>query len=106
MCITEYERMAEVTGGFRVSVGEEPAIAIQNIAFTATAGQSANFNVRTKFVRIEILSSTAAAHILFGANPTAVADTHTRLTNGQAEYFGCNPASVVAGLKVSAVEST
>lgn len=105
MCITEYERMAEVTGGFRVSVGVEPAHAIQNIAFSGTAAPSVNFNVRTRFVRIEILSTLAAADIVFGAAPTAVTGTHTRLTNGQTEYFGCDPAAVTAGLKVSAVES-
>lgn len=105
LCITEYERMAEVTGGFRVSVGVEPAHAIQNIAFTGTAAVSVNFNVRTRFVRIEILSTLAAADLLFGAAPTAVAGAGTRLTNGQTEYFGCDPAAVATGLKVSAVEA-
>lgn len=104
LCITEYERMAEVSGGFRVSVGVEPAHAIQNIAFTGTAQPSVNFNARTRFVRIEILSTTAAANILFGAAPVAAAGAGTRLTNGQTEYFGCDPAAVAAGLKVSAIE--
>jgi hypothetical protein len=103
MYITEYERMAETTGGFRVSAGVEPAHATQVITFTAAAGQSANFNARTRFVRIHV---DGIASLLFGANPTAVANTTTRLTAGQTEYFGCDQATVATGLKVSAVTST
>lgn len=103
MYITEYERMAEVSGGFRVSVGVEPAVATQVITFTGTAGVSANFNARTKFVRIAV---DGVASILFGAAPTAVANTTTRMGAGQSEYYGVDPAAVVAGLKVSAVTTT
>jgi hypothetical protein len=101
MFISEYERMTEVTGGYRVAVGEEPSIAEQVITFTATAGQSAAFNVRTRFVRIEV---DGIADILFGTNPTAVAGASKRLTAGQSEYFGINPNG--GPYKVSAVTDT
>lgn len=102
MFITEYERMTEVTGGYRVAVGEEPAIAEQVIAFTGTAGVSAAFNIRTKFVRIEL---DGIGNLLFGTAPTAVTGASKRLTAGQTEFYGVNPA--FAGiLKVSAVTDT
>lgn len=102
MTITEYERVVETSRG-AAPVGVEPAHAIQVVTFTATAGVSAAFNARTKFVRIAVSGN---ANILFGANPTAVTDASTRLAAGQTEYFGTDPASVVTGLKVSAVDAT
>lgn len=101
LCVTEYERMAEVAGGFRVSVGVEPAIAIQNVAFTATAGVSAAFNPRTRFVRVEV---DGIASVLFStAGTAAVAGAGTRMTAGQTEYFGVDAGT---GLRVSAVTDT
>ena len=68
------------------------------LSFTATAGQSAAFNVGTKVVRIE--ADTACA-ILYGSNPTATASNALRLAAGAAEYFGVTP-----GMKVSAITVT
>lgn len=99
--ITEYEKMVEVSGGFRVAAGEEPAIAVQTVTFT-TSTPSAAFNVRTKFVRIH---TDAICSVVFGTNPTAVAGT--RLTVGQTEYFGVNVKDFAPGtMKVAAVTDT
>lgn len=100
--ISEYEKMVEVTGGFRVAVGEEPSIAEQVFTYTGTAQVSAAFNVRTKFVRIE---TDGICNILFGTAPVAVAGASKRLTAGQTEFYGVNPA-FAGTLKVSAVTDT
>ena len=105
MFISEYEKMTEVSGGFRQAVGEEPSIAEQVVTFTATAGVSAAFNPKTKFVRIEV---DGIANLLFALDPsTIVAGTKKRLTAGQTEYFGLNVKDFTPGtLKVAAITDT
>lgn len=104
MFISEYEKMTEVSGGFRQAVGEEPSIAEQVVTFTGTAGVSAAFNVKTKFVRIEV---DGIGNLLFGLAPTAVAGASKRLAAGQTEYFGVNIKDFTPGaMKVSAVTDT
>jgi hypothetical protein len=105
MFISEYEKMTEVTGGFRQAVGEEPSIAEQVVTFTATAGVSAAFNVKTKFVRIEL---DGIGNVLFGIAPGGiVAGTCKRLTAGQTEYFGVNIKDFAPGtMKAAAITDT
>lgn len=83
-----------------VPVAAEPCVDQAPVTFTASAGQSAAFRSNTKLVRIHV---DGIASILFGTNPTAVANTNKRMTAGQTEYF-----YVPAGqsFKVSAVTST
>lgn len=102
MYIQEYERMGEVPGGYRVSAGVEPAHASQAITFAASVA-SANFNVRTKFVRIHV---DGPACLKFGASPTATNQVDMPMTTGQTEYFAVDAAAVAAGLKVAAITKT
>lgn len=96
MYITEYAELATDPNGRPIPVGKEPAIAVQNVAFT-TSTASAAFNGRTKFVRIYL---SAAGHVAFGASPTADTDS-TPMAATTAEYFG-----VVGGQKVAAVTAS
>lgn len=98
MYISEYPDVGRL-GGI-IPVGAEPATDQTPVTYTATAGQSAAFKNNTTMVRIHV---DGIASILFGTNPTAVANTNKRMTAGQTEYF-----TVPMGLsyKVSAVTST
>ena len=100
--ITEYASQAKGQSGDWVNAGEDPPIAEQKITFTGTAGQSANLNAKTRFVRIHV---DGIAAVLSGANPTATVASR-RMVAGQTEYFGVNPVSVAAGLKYSAITNT
>lgn len=98
MYISEYSDVGH-SGGI-VPVGDEPANTDQVVSFTATAGQSAAFKNNTKMVRVHV---DGIASILFGTNPTAVANTNKRMTAGQTEYF---TIPLGQAYKVSAVTST
>lgn len=75
--------------------GKTPAIAIQNVSFTGTAGTSSAFNAETRFIRVY---SDADCRILIGSDPTATL-TDILMAADQAEYFGVTP-----GHKISAIE--
>lgn len=95
MYLTEYSRSAMTAEGLPIMAGQEPALAHQAITFTGTAGVSAFFNSKTTFVRIEL---DADGFILFGASPTAVTLTHTKMKADRPEHFGA-----ISDIKVSAV---
>ena len=95
MYISEYADLARDGDGNIIPVGAAPAVATQKIAFTGTAGVSAAFNNRTKFVRIYL---DTAGYILFGTAPTATTASDTPMAATTPEYFG-----VIGGQKVSAV---
>ncbi len=94
MYISEYEELASSENGM-VQAGREPAVVVQKATFTGTAGASAAFNARTKFIRV---SCDAAAFLSFGVAPTAVTATDLPVQANTPEYFG-----VIPGQKVSAV---
>ena len=95
LSITEYSEVSLDQTGFPMPLSNNPGLAIQNVSFTATAGQSATFQKGTKVVRIV---ADADCRILFGLNPTAVASTDILLGSGVVEYFGVEPF-----MKISAV---
>lgn len=78
----------------------EPGTDQTPVSFTATAGQSAAFKNNTRVVRITV---DGIASILFGTNPTAVANTNLRMGAGQTSDF---LVPLGSGLKVSAVTTT
>jgi hypothetical protein len=94
--ITEYADISE-------NVGLEPALVIQTVSFTGTAGTSAAFNENTRYVR---LNADANACVLFGTAPTAVTARDTRIAAGAAEYFKVDRGADPVKLKVSAVTTT
>jgi len=96
MYVTEFADSGPLGAG----IGQEPINADQAITFTATAGQSAAFKNNTKLVRITV---DGIASVLFGTNPTAVANTNRRMGAGQIEYFTVPPGQAY---KVSAVTTT
>ena len=94
MYISEYEELASSENGM-VQAGREPSVTTQKVTFTGTAGASAAFNSRTKFIRV---SCDAAAFLAFGLDPTAVTATDLPVQASTPEYFG-----VIPGQKISAV---
>jgi len=97
--ITEYAEQATDQRGQHILAGKEPALTIQKVAFTSTAGQSAALDNRTTFVR---LNADGICSVLFDTNPTATT-SHTRISSGVTEFFAVKPNS---GLKISAVTNT
>lgn len=97
MYISEYADIGHAPDS--VAMGAEPCVD-QVVAFTGTAGQSTAFRSNTKLVRVHV---DGIASILFGINPTAVANTNKRMTAGQTEYFYIPNGQ---SYKVSAVVST
>lgn len=95
--ITEYANLGRDASGYTVPVGEEVALAIQNVSFTSSSVQSAAFQPKTRFVR---LVTDIDTRIAFGESPTAGAGTST-LPAGAVEYFGVKQGK---GHKVAAVE--
>lgn len=98
MYISEYADAGRLQG--IIPVGAEPCVDQAPVTYTATAGQSAAFKNTTQMVRIHV---DGIASILFGTNPTAVANTNKRMTAGQTEYFTVPNGK---SYKVSAVTST
>lgn len=94
--ITEYA-MPVVANGQGVQCGQEPALAIQQLAIGGASVLSAAFHAQTRFVR---LHTDAICAVLFsnaaGADPTAAAGTSQRMAAGSTEYFGVNPGHKVA----------
>jgi hypothetical protein len=95
--VTEYEDAAMVflgnSGGTPVPTGKEPALVVQKITYTTTAGVSAAFNAKTRLIRV-LISSTG--RILVSTAGTSAATTDTPVIASSAEYFG-----VVPGDKIS-----
>jgi len=98
MYIREYADNGMEVGGNILP--QEPGSDQAPVSFTGTAGQSAAFKNTTRVVRIHV---DGIASILFGANPTATANTNLRMTAGQTSDF---LVPLGSGLKVSAVTST
>ena len=91
--ITEYAEQAKDIANRVIPVGVMPPLAVQVLTFTTTSVASAEFNAKTKFVRI---ISDVDAYIQVAASPVAAATT-TRVAQDSSEYFGI----VDAGLKIA-----
>lgn len=97
MYITEYADSGQGASGS--SLGQEPMLADQVVAYTGTPGASAAFQGTTKMVRVHV---DGIASIKFGTAPTA-ATTNRRMIAGQTEYFLVPQG---AAYKVSAITNT
>ena len=97
--ITEYAELARDAFNYHVAAGKEPNLAEQKIANPAASTQSNALNERTAFVMVH---ASAAAHIAFGANPTAATTGH-RLAAGETRFYGVVPG---AGHKIAAINGT
>lgn len=99
--VSEYDRLAPAYGGGLGQVVQEPEIALQSIAITASSTLTAAFNGGTRIIRVH---TDAICAIKIGPSPTAIVagDTGTkRMVAGQTEYFG-----VVPGDKLAVIAST
>lgn len=92
--VTEFENLAVDQNGKVVLSGKCPPLNEQKKTFTTSTAIDTAFNNKTRFVRIYV---DAAAHIAFGASPTATT-SNMPIAADSPEYFGVN-----AGQKVAAV---
>lgn len=88
--ITEYAEAVNIAGKL-VPAGVEPAVAEQTVAITAGSLQSAAFNDKTTFVRVNV---DGICHLKFGTNPTAVT-TEKRIADESTEFFGVSPGQAI-----------
>ncbi len=88
MAILYITEFAEVEIGPAGRVGQfaaQPPLAEQTVVIGAGSLQSSAFNTNTRFVR---LNTDALCSVLFGTNPTALANSSARMAANQTEYFG------------------
>lgn len=96
--IVEYAKVVSDSFGRWVQAGEEPALGIQDVAFTGVSAQSVTFHAQTQIVR---LHCDEACRVLFGPDPTATA-TSIRMAANQTEYFGI---PIGLGYKVAVISA-
>lgn len=95
LVVTEYSELAADAKGQRIVAGQEPSVAVQEVAIGAGSVASANaFGDATRFVRVH---TDANCRIAFAAAPVAVA-AGTRMAAGSTEYFGVKPGHKVAAI--------
>lgn len=94
--ITEYKSLARDGQGSRAPMGEEPAVAEQQVAI-GVAAQSAAFNPDTKFIMVH---ADAVCSLLIGDNPTAVV-TKKRLAANADRFY-----AVIPGQKIGVIANT
>jgi len=95
LSITEFERLSRDVAGNLIPVGHQYSVTVQNVDYTAGSTQSAAFQDSTKFIRVV---ADTDVRILFGSNPTAVANSSILMASGSAEYFGVAPGEKVAAI--------
>lgn len=94
LSIREYDRIAADGQGRGTQAGQEPALAGQQVSYSASQ-QSAAFNDATRLVRIH---TDANCYLEFGPNPTAAAGGGCYLGANQVEFFGVAPGHKVAAV--------
>jgi hypothetical protein len=90
--VTEYSELAAAGSGHPILAGQEPSLAVQEVAIGGASAQSNAFSSATRFVRVH---ADAACRVAFGADPTALASS-TRLPANGTEYFGVKPEHKIA----------
>ena len=93
--ISEFEHGVSAIGTEAAQMLPQPAIVDQYITLGGASVQSAAFNAKTRAV---LLSSSAACHLAFGANPVAVGGVSFRLPVDTPIVF-----AVIPGQKVAAI---
>ncbi|TIU71776.1 MAG: hypothetical protein E5V64_06485 [Mesorhizobium sp.] len=94
--ITEYCKLGMDQQGKMVLAGFEPAVAEQVIANPVASTQSSALNALTTFVMVHV---DAAAHVKFGANPTAVT-TAGHMSAGETRFYAVQPGQ---SIKIAAI---
>lgn len=101
--IEEFSHLAQDGNGMPIAAGRQPALAVQKVSFTGTAGVSSALNAATRFVR---LHADGIMSYKFATDPSGVATTDPRQAASVTEYFALDPSLVGGGLKVGAITNT
>lgn len=100
--IKEYESLGTPGEGGNAQIAKEPPVAEQTVAIGGASVQSAAFNARTRFIRLECDVICAVA---IGPNPIATTQTTTntnaaggggRMAANDKEYLGVSPGHKAA----------
>lgn len=83
--VTEYENMCSIPNN-PAQMPVEPALAEQQLAISGASVASVAFNLKTRFVRLNVDSSGPCCHT-FGVAPVATT-AFGRLSPNQTEYKG------------------
>lgn len=94
--IAEFTAMPKDANGSVLQIGKMPPLTTQVVTYTTTT-QSSAFNAETRFIRV---IASAAAHLVFGSNPTAT-NTAPWVPASTVEFF-----AVVPGQKVAAYDGS
>lgn len=97
VCITEYSDMVSTVRG-AAQVPQDPPVAVQILALSASHQETAAFNILTKYIRI-VVCGVDARIVNNTASPVADAATSERWIAGTTEFRGVsggNKTSVVA----------
>lgn len=97
--ITEYSESRILIGGQMVQVPLEPPLAEQTVTISGTHAESAAFNAKTTFVRIE---TDLICSLLIGTAPVATTSSG-RWVAGQTEFRGIRDGQ---GYMVSVIANT
>lgn len=91
--VTEYARFVKDSGGgFAMNVGQEPALAEQQVSISGGSTASSAFSSATRLIRVQ---SDVNCRIAIGASPTASAASK-RLVANATEYFGVRGGDAIA----------
>lgn len=100
--VTEYATIAIMQAGRVTQVPQEPPLAEQAIAITASSTLTAAFNAKTSLIRVH---TDAICGVTIGLAPTATAVSagsgSGRFAANQTEYRGVNP-----GMKAAVISTT
>ena len=100
--VTEYSNIGRELKGNLSQSAAEPTLAQQRVAIGAGSVQSANFNAKTRLLRMH---ADAICSIQVGTNPTATTSSK-RLGANQTEYVAVTPEQVAAGCAVAVITNT
>ncbi len=98
MYVREYPDSGMLAGGQPLPI--EPGTDQAPVTISASSAQSAAFKNNTRVVRVAV---DVTSSILFGTNPTALANSSLRMSAGQTSDF---IVPLGGGLKVAAIVTT
>ena len=100
--VTEYTNVGRELKANISQSAAEPALAQQSVAIGAGSVTSANFNAKTRLIRVH---TDNICSIKIGAAVTAVA-TAQRMAANQTEYFAITPEAIAAGCQIAVILNT
>ncbi len=93
--VAEYEGIGQSQPQGSIPAAIAPALDVQAVSYTGTAGTSAAFGSSTKLVRI---TSDGTCSFRFSTDGSAATTSYPRLASGAVEYFYVQPGTYVSAI--------